>query len=393
MIPIKELLSVPQAFWQASVPSPHLFASATQALCLQSAIRMKLILRSVLLLLGDLVLAFPKRWNQMTHRLWYILGILRSWFLSRNPERRDKILPSVECRPAKSDPATVICVSRLPPPLTPITDTNGNAPLVTSPTLTTASIEVRGLVIDEVLHQSHENHGADHFDANSYMPVGSNPSSRSPDIARHHDELDPDLSQNREATSGSPATISPNDSRPPSLYPHRPAPLHTERHLGYRPESRCSHHVPPESSCRSPPHLNDADGAARGYLPEPPSPAGPSSAQSTRPPSVSSSISSRIYRATRPVTRVRTASVINTLRRGNISSTSALHETPVPQRPGSTHGDHRRVAVSFDPLVAPQYGRLRPMVEIDRYGEREKVVVADGFNTHLLPPVTTVFAG
>ena len=76
-----------------------------------------------------------------------------------------------------------------------------------------------------------------------------------------------------------------------------------------------------------------------------------------------------------------------------------MHETPLelrqfaPQTAGSTHGDHHRVVISFGPLVAPQYGGLRPMVEIDRYGEHEKVVVGNVINKHVLPPVTMVFAG
>ena len=367
---------------------------------------MQLTLRSFLLLLRDLVLILPSRWNQMTRRLLYILGILRSRFLSRNPERRDEVLASAQCGPAKSNLTTLIYASQLPPPLTAIT--GDNTSLVTSLTPAAISIAVRGLPVDDALHEPHENHDDDHSDANSYMLAGTNPISRSPDIARHHDEPDPingDLSQNREeSTSDSPATISPSNPRPHSPHSHCPAPLPIERHLGYRPESQYSLRPPPESSGRLPPHLSDAEAAARGYFPAPSFPVLPSSAQSTRPTSVASSASSRV---TRPVTPVRTASITDTPRRGNRSSTPAsahqrVHETPldspelrevVPQITGSTHGGHRSATAGLRPSTPLQEGRLRPMIAINRYKKHREVRVKFSDENHVLPPVTTEFVG
>ena len=121
MIPIDILLSAPRAVL-ASLPPPPCPSPLPQALYLRSPIRMQLTLRSFLPLLRDLVLIFPKGWNQMTRRLWYILGILRSRILSRNPERRDEVLLSAECRPAKSNPTAVICASQLPPLVVAITE-------------------------------------------------------------------------------------------------------------------------------------------------------------------------------------------------------------------------------------------------------------------------------
>ena len=315
----------------------------------------------------------------MTRRLWYVLEILRSRILSRNPERRDEVPPSAECRPAKSNLITAICASQLPPPLTAIT--GDSASLVTSLTPTAISIAVRGIPVNDALHEPHENHDDDHSDADSYMLAGTNPISRSPDIARNHDEPDPidgDLCQNREeSTSDSPATISPNNSRPHSPHSHSPAPLSIERQLGHRPEPHCSHRPPPESSS-SPPHLSDAEAAARGYFPAPSFPALPSSAQSTRPPSVASSASSRV---TRPVTHVRTASITDTPRRENRSSTPTsarqrVHETPqdalelrqaVHQTTGSIHRDSHSTTASLRPSTTPSEGRLRPATMIRRH--------------------------
>ena len=287
---------------------------------------------------------------------------------------------------------------------------SGDAPLVTSPMLTTISIEAHRLTVDDTLHESHENYGADHFDVGGYMLAGSNPISRSLDTARHHDEPDPidgGLSQNRqEPTSNSPAIIPPNNSRPSSRDSYCPAPLHTEHRVGYRPEPQYSHRPPPESSHHSPPQPNNAETAARGYLPAPPSPEPLSSAQSARPPAVASSVSSRV---TRPVTPVRTASITHTPRRGNRSSTPTsarqrAHEPPqdtpelrqvVHQTTGSIHHDSHSATASLRPSTTPPEGRLRPMIGINRYKNSRKVKIDIGYSgeNHVLLPVTTKFVG
>ncbi|KAF9791947.1 hypothetical protein BJ322DRAFT_1026338 [Thelephora terrestris] len=272
---------------------------------------MRLTLRSFLLFLRELVLLFRKRWHHMARRLWYILGDLRARFSSRNPERRDKIRPSVERRPAKSSPTTVICASRLPPTATPIAGGD------------TSTIVVCTATVNDIIQESHENNSAHNLDVNTY--------------------------QNREGSiSGSSATISPNNSRPPSQNSYRPAPILPERRLGHPPDPQCSCRPPSKSAYHSPSNLDGAEAVARGYL-EP-----PSSAQFAFPPSVNTSVSSCVYH------------------------TSGRFSPPQPS-----------------PLTnASEPGAgLLPMIEVDRYGKNRKGKVETANRAQVLPPATTKFEG
>ena len=250
---------------------------------------MRLTLRNFLLLLKELALLPHKRRDKMSRRLWYIFGLLRSRSLSRHPERRDETRSNVERRPAKpDDPATVISASQVPPSSTPI---NAND---------TPTVRVRGPTIDDTLQQSHENNGAHGLDIDHTSQNQGGP------------------------TSNSPATISPNHSGPPS------------RH--------CS---PSQSPYFSPSYLNGAEAADRGYLNVSPSPAPPSSAQST------SSLSCPLD--------------------GGSGSIAPLRTPPIPDTP------RHRI-------------RLRPMIKIDRYKKHQKGKLGRAGKKLVLHPVTTEFA-
>ena len=318
---------------------------------MQLPLGMRLTLRPFLLLLRDLVLLCRKRWGQITHRLWYIFGFLRSRFLSRCSERKDEIRPSAERRSAKSSPTTVICASRLPPPLTLVT--GGDTPLANeSPTIPVA---VQGPTIDDTRQECHENDSADRSDVDNYMLSEIKPVSRSSDSVRHHDEPDPIedvLSQNREdSTQNCPATISPSNSRPPSRS-HRPASLHAEHRLGYRTGSQHSHRPPSESAYYSPPYLSDREAAASGSVFVPPHLGPPSSTQSTRP-----------------------ASIVH-------QTTGSIPASIVHQTTGSIDSDR----------TAPPEGRLRPMIQIERYEKHRVGKLRRTIRKLVLPPVTTEFA-
>ena len=373
---------------------------------------MRLTLQSLLLLLKELALLLHRRWDQMARRLWYIFGFLRSRFLPRHPDRRDRIRPSVERRSTKSNPsparATVICASRLPPPLTPIP--GGDTPLVIdeSPTI---PIAVRGPTIDDTFQGYHENNSADQSDVDSYMLSGSRPISGSSDVAPHYDEPDSAeevSSQNREESiSNSPAVVSPNNSRLPS-WSHRPASLRSESRLGYRSGPQYPHRPPLESAHHSLPHLNGAEAAARGSLLAPPLSGHPSSAQPTRTPSIASSTSARVYSAPRPSTPVRMPRPITDLpTRRDRSSTPAstrrrVHETPLGtsephqalhQTAGSVHRDSHNVTAGFRPSAALPEDKLRPMIAINRHEKHRKVEIEDASENPILLPVTTDFPG
>ena len=350
---------------------------------MQLPLGMRLTLRPFLLLLRDLVLLCRKRWGQITHRLWYIFGFLRSRFLSRCSERKDEIRPSAERRSAKSSPTTVICASQLPPQLTSIA--GGDTPQVVIDESPAIPIAVRRPTIDNTPQEYHENNGADSPDVNDYKLSESEPISRSPDTAPRYDEPDPiegAFSQNREeSTSNSPVTPSRNNARPPSRS-HRPASLHAEHHLGLPSEPQSSHRPLSESGYHSPPY------------------------QSSRPPSVTSSTSSRVYRASGPFTPVRTPHPITDApRRRNRPHTPAstrqeVHEEPldapelrevVPQTSGFSHHD-RSATARPRPSTTPPGGGLRPMLGINRYEKNRKVTIEETSEIHVLPPVTTEFA-
>ena len=300
----------------------------------------------------------------------------------------------------------MICASRLPPPLTLVT--GGDTPLVNeSPAI---QIAVRRPTIDDTRQEYHENNSTDRSDVDNYMLSESRPVSRSPDSVRHHDEPDPIedvLSQNQEdSTLNSPATISPSNSRPPSRS-HRPASLHAEHRLGYRPGSQYSHRSPSESARHPLPYLNGAEVAASGSL-VPPPPGPPFSTQSTRTPSVASSVSSRVYSASRPFTPLRTPyPITDAPRRRNRSSTPAstrqrVREAP-PEAPelrqavhhttGSIHRDSESATASLPSSATLPEGKLRPMIAVARYEKHRKVKIGDASENHVLFPVTTEFVG
>ena len=382
----------------------HLLHLCHTGVALTVALGMRLTLRSLLLLLKELALLLHRRWDQMARRLWYIFGFLRSRSLPRHPERRDEIRPSVERRSTKSNPSpatAVICASRLPPPLTPIP--GGDTPLVIdeSPTI---PIAVRGPTTDDTRQEYNGNDSADHSDVDNYMLLESKPLSRSPDSVRLHDEPEPIedvLSQNPEdSTSNSPATVSPSNSRPPSRS-HRPASPHTEHRLGYLPGPQYSHRPPSESAHHPLPYLNGAEAAASGSLLVPPT-------QSTRPPSIASSVSSRVYSASKPFTPLRTPyPITDAPRRKNRSSTPAsarrrVHEAPleapelhqaVHHTSGSIHRDSHSATTSFRPSTTLPEGPLRPMIAIARYEKHRKVKIEEASGNHVLLPITTEFVG
>ena len=367
---------------------------------------MKPTLQSFLVFLRNSVSFFRTRWAQSTRRLWSILTYLRSRSLSRYPKERDKLLRSNKPRPVNPSPTTVICASRLPPPLTPIV--GDEAPVIASPTH--ISIEVRQptiLTSESSPGQSHEN-STGHLNTDGYFLGGSRPLSRSPGC---HDELEPIDEfppQSREGfTSSSPVTPSRTTSRSSSRISHNPVWQYApELRTGYRPWSR---RQPSEHSSCSLSNLDGAEAAAREYLPRALSPRPPSLALSVRPPSDASSVASHVHRASRPAGRVRRPSPMsNAPRRRDRSQTPTsarqsvhgappdVHITEPPQSESRTTASVRRgrtsVAVSFGSLPAPKpEDNLRPMLEINRYAKDKRVVVSNAINKHVCPTATTQF--
>jgi len=382
---------------------------------------MKLTLQSFLLFLRKLVSFFHKRWDQSTRGLWYIFAFLRSRFSSRYLKKRDETRRNIEPRPIKPPntaiharsieprptvpPTTVICASRFPPPLSPIA--GGDTPIA-SPV--PVSIQVRQATIlnpQDPLYETHENNSTDHLGVDGYFLEESGSISRSPNSAGHLGEpesIHVILPPHREYfTSNSPVIPSRATSRPPSQYSYRPP-----QHGGHRPPSQYSHHPPSEYSYRSPRNLDGAEAAARGYLHGPPSTRPSSPAPSVRPPSIAGSVTSQVYRASRPTTRVpRPSPMRNTSRIRRRPPTPAsvrqsVHEAPpeFPELPqpgsrtsGSIHRDRPSTTTGPGPVLPPpeSEGRLRPMVGIDRYERHMAVVVDDVPHHHVAPPVTTQF--
>ena len=354
---------------------------------------------------------FRKRWQRSTHRLLCLLAILRPRSPSRNPKERNEIGRNLESRSIKPSPTVaVICASRLPPPLAPIV--GGDSPVIASPS--PISIRVRQPTIlssEDILEES----GRDNLDrlhADGYFLEGSRPVFRSPGFVSYHDDPDPiDVVppiDREDSPSTSPVIPSRPDSRL-SGYSLRPTSQYGGYRAGYWPESQHSHRAPSERSYRSPPSLNGAESAARGYLTDRPSLRPPSPTLSARAPSFTASVASRVYRASRPTTRIRRPSPMpNAPRRGDRSCTPvsvrrSVHEIhpdiPAPELPqpesqtaGSVSCDHNSMAVSFGPLPAPPpEGKLRPMIAIDRYEKHKMVTVEDAVKNHVCPPVTTRF--
>ena len=307
---------------------------------------MGLTLQTFVLFLKNLVAWFRKRWDRSTRRLLYILALLRTRFPPRHSKKGNEINRGIESRSVQSSPTTVICASRLPPPFTSIA--GGDTPVIASPSA--ISIEVRQPAIlnpEDALGESYEDGSTDNGDVDDYFQAKNSPIPGSPGFTNH--------------------------------------------------------------SCHPPPNLNGAESAARGYLHERPPPRSPSPALSARTPSVVSSVASRVYRASRPTTRVRMPSpMANVPRHGERSFTpisvhQSVHGTCpgvfVPEFPrpdsrttGSVHHDRSSVAVSSgSSLPPPPKGRLRPMVGINRYEKHKMVAVENVVKNHVCPPVTTQF--
>ena len=330
-------------------------------------LRMELTLRSFLLFLRKLESFFRRRWDQSTRGLWYIFLFMRSCFSSRHSKKGDVIRRSIKSRPA-NPPTTVIsiCASGLPPPR----DDSGT-PVITSPGPISTQVRQPTTSSDggSLSYTTPEDQSAEHRGVDSYFLGEGRQVSPSPDSVGHDENeythvIVPQIRE--DFTSDSPVT----PSRPPSQYSYRQS-----HHTRYPPPSQRPSSV---YSYRSTSHLNDAEAAARGYLRAPPSSRPSSPAHSVRPPSITGSVTSRVYRA---------------------SAHRGVHEVPpeVPPLPQSeprisvsTHPDLHGMAVSSRPVLNLQ-GRLRPMIGIDRYEKHKRVVAEDEIHTHISPPVTTQF--
>ena len=405
---------------------------------------MELNLRSFLRLIGHFASLCRKRWDRLARRLWYIITNFRLCFSFQHPKKTDDVGRN-QSRPEKPSTTAVICASRLPPPLTPIT--GGNSPVIASPAPT--SIQIRPPTIlnrEENLEEFGENN-TDHLEADSW---GKDLISRLPDFTPYQDGLDSirvDIPLNRgDSASSSPVTPTRLDSRPSSRFSYRPTSQSSGFRPGYWPRPQRSRRPSSEHSYRSP--LNGAESAARGYLSERPSPWPSSPAVSTRAPSPAGSVASRahgsrpttrvhrtfrpitrVYRVSRPTTRVyraskstarayraskpitrarRSSPMTNAPRPGGrppipASVRRSVHEThpdvPAPELPqpelrttGSVHHDRSGAAASFGPLPAPPpKGILRPVIGIDRYGKHKRVVIEKVVRNYVCPPVTIQF--
>ena len=365
---------------------------------------MELALR-LLLLLKKLIIFFRKRWDQSTRRLWYIFALVRSRILPRSPKKKDKTRRNIEYRPAKP-PTTVICASKYPaPPLTPII--GGHTPISPAASI---PIQVRQPTVSspgDAVDEAHGNPDRGLLSVDGYFLEGIRPISRSNDPPTFHREPEdihlPLPPHPEHIHLPLPSDQEDDDSHSP-VTPARPISQFSDRsgsQYSYRAPSQYSIHPPSQHSNRS--HLNGAESAARGFLDAPPPPRRTSPAQSVRsarPGSIANSVSSRVYRASRPKTRVaRPSPMRNTSKHRARSSTPAsprhsVHDVPPelpqvePRTSGSIHRERPSPAVSFGPAL-PAPDRLRPMVGIDRYEKR--VVIEDKIHSHVYPPVTTEF--
>ena len=355
---------------------------------------MELALR-FLLFLRKLITFFHKRWDQSTRRLWYIFALIRSRVFPKSPKKRDEICRNVEPRLAKP-PTTVICASGFPPrpPLTPIA--GGDTPIA-SPAPTSIQFQIRRPTVldpEDTVNEAYENPSGEHLGVDGYFLQGSRPILRSLESPTYHHEP--------ESIHVAPPLHQEGHGSHPPVIPSRPISQYSARSASqisvYRPQSEYSIHPPSVHSNRS--HLNGAEVAARGYLHAPP-PQGRSSPTH----SIAGSVSSRVYRASRPKTRVqRPTPMRNTSKRRDRSSTPAstrqsVHAPPpMPTRPASRASGHRdrpSTTVSFAPASSdppssdPPIDSLRPMVGVNRY--EKKVVIEDIIHSHVSPPVTTEF--
>lgn len=316
---------------------------------------MELTLQSFLLFLRNLASFFRRRWDRSTRKLLYVLALLRSRFSPRHPKKRNDASRDIESRSTKPSPTTVICASRLPPLFTPIAGFD-DTPIISSPS--SISIKVRQPTVldpEDTLAESHKGDNTDHQDVDRYFQMESRSISGSLNFASHHNEPDP-------------------------TYSYRPSP-----------------------------NLNGAESAARGYLPENPSPRPSSPALSARTLSVTGSVAPRVYRASRPTTRVRRPSpMISVPRRGDRSTTptsvrQGMHGThpdvSVPKFPQpeshtveSIYRDPNDMDADFGPpLSSPPKGKLRPIIGIGRYEKHKVVTIENVVKSNVCTPVTTQF--
>ena len=340
----------------------HPASTCTQTLYTQLLLEMELALR-FLSFLRKLVSVFRKRWGQSTRRLWYIFAFVRSHISPQSPKERKETRRNVEHRPAMP-PTTVVCASRLPPPLTSIPG-DDNPIALSTPTIPS-----------DTVYDTHVNRGGEQSGTDDYFPEESRPISRSPDPAGHHDDPEPVhvvLPRHQVRRTSNPLVTL---SRPTSQCSHRPA----SQDSVHRPPSQCSSRKPSQHSYRSPLDLNGVEAVARGYLNAPPSSTSSSPAPPVHPPSVTGSIGSPVNRASRPTTRVPGPSSIR-----NASQRRARSSTPASARQ-SVHS-----VPSELPQPAPSKGRLHPMIGVSRYEKHRAVVIGGGINTHISPPVTTQF--
>ena len=360
-------------------PLPVSPPSATRALYIRHSLGMESTLRSLLLFLRKFISFFHQRWAQSARRLRYVSAVVRSRISSRRPKGRSGIQPSIERRPPKPS-TTVICASQLPPSSHNTTHGTGRAPPRLTPapggdTPTTSpipiSIQIRHPTIPtDAVHETHENHNHELLGVGGYFLADSGPILRAPDFPTYHDE---------------PESI--HVVLPPHGEDHAPSDVVITNLPASRPLSQYSHR----------PDL-------RYSAPRPPGCSSPTSFVSIRPPSVAGSTTSRVYRASRPTTRVpRPSPMRGGSRRWARSSTpvSARQSMPhvpsdllrsEPQATESIRHGHPSTAVSFGPaLPVPQKDRLRPMIGIDRYEKQKAVVIEDEVHRHVSPPVTTRF--
>ena len=354
---------------------------------------MELALR-FLLILRKLITFFHKRWDRSTRQLWYIFAFIRSRIFHQSPKKRDEIDRYVEPRLANS-PTTVICASRFPPPLTPIT--GGDTPIA-SPT--PISIQIRHPTIldpEDTVYETHETPSGDFLGVDGYFLEGNRPISRSLGSPTYHEaESIRIVLPLHQEDRGSDSPVIPSQSI--SQHSGRSA----SQYSVYRPQSRYS--IRPPSQCSNHSHLSGAEAAARGYLHAPPYPGRSSPVPSVRPGSIAASVSSRVHRASRPRTRVpRPSPMRNTSKQRGRSPTPAsppqsAHDIP-PELPqpesrssGTLYPDCPSTTLSVGPAsLGPLADGLRPMVGIDRYEKQKKFVIEEVTYSHVSPPVTTEF--
>ena len=241
------------------------------------------------------------------------------------------------------------------------------------------------------LYEVQVNYSTDHLGVDGYLD-GSGAISRSHNPPDHHDEHEHTsiiLPQNGEDyTSDSPVA------------PSRP-------HYWHYPEYRSQpqHWCPPsEHSYCSPSYLKGAEADARGHLHSPPS-SKPSSHARSRPPYIVGSVTSLVYRASRPSARVRRPSPMRnrSLSRDGSSTSVSIRQSvhgilpEVPSLPRSqyrtfvfVHPDPQSATTSFGPPPNPK-DRLRPITGINRYEKHKNVVIGNKVHPHVFPPVTTTF--